>query len=127
MGISQIADESDQRTHVSSLGHWLGDRAPMLLSISDYVLQGIIAVLFLVHPWFLRPGQSRRAFWFPFLTIFAWGIWRMAYFDPATNNDIPGIGYLVVAFAYSSVANLFFAVRCAILRRRAKRNAPGNA
>jgi len=94
----------------------------MLLSISDYVVQGIIALLVLVHPWFLRPGQSLRAFGFPFLAIVAWGIWRMVYFDPATHNDIPGLGYFVVAFPYSFIALLFFAIRCAILRRRSKQN-----
>jgi len=93
----------------------------MILSISDYVVQGIIALLVLVHPWFLRPGQSLRAYGFPFLAIFAWGVWRMAYFDPVTHNAIPGIGYFVVAFPYSLIALLFFAIRCAILRRRDKR------
>ena len=64
----------------------------MLLPIIDYVLQGSIALLVLVHPWFLRPGQSLRAFGYPFLAVCAWGIWRIVCFDPATNNDIPGLG-----------------------------------
>jgi hypothetical protein len=92
----------------------------MPLSITDYLVQGTIALLVLVRPWFLRPGQGRRAFWVPFLAIFVWGIWRVAYFDPATHNDIPGVGYFVVALGYSLVALLFFAIRCAILRRRAR-------
>lgn len=99
----------------------------MHLSITDYVVQVIIALLVLVHPWFLRPGQGRRAFCFPFFTIFVWGIWRMTYFDPKTSNDIPGIGYFVVAFPYSFIALIFFAIRCAIFRRRAKRNGHSNA
>lgn len=98
----------------------------MLLSIIDYMIQGIIALLVLVHPWFLRSGQSLRAFGFPFLAIFAWGIWRFAYFDSATHNDIPGIGYFAAAFGYSLIALLFFAIRCAILRRRAKQDESKN-
>jgi hypothetical protein len=99
----------------------------MLLSASDYIVQGIIALLVLVHPWFLRPGQSFRAFGFPFLAICLWGVWRMTYFDPATRNDIPGIGYFVVAFPYSLIALLFFAIRCAILRRGTSRDESKNA
>jgi hypothetical protein len=64
----------------------------------DYVIQGIIVLLVLVHPWFLRPGQSLRAFGFPFVAIVSWGIWRISYFDPRTENDVPGIGYFVIAF-----------------------------
>ena len=96
----------------------------MLLSLSDYVLQGIIALLVLVHPWLLRPGQSLRAIAFPFLAVSLWGIWRMRYFDPATHNDIPAIGYFAVPFLCSLIALLLFAIRCAILRRNAKPNEP---
>ena len=99
----------------------------MLLSITDYVVQGIIALLVLVHPWFLRPGQGLRAFGFPFLAIFIWGIWRFTFFDPKTHNDIPGIGYFVVALPYSLIALLFFAIRCAIVRRRTKYDESRNA
>jgi hypothetical protein len=99
----------------------------MFLSITDYVVQGIIALLVLVHPWLLRPGQSLRAFGFPFLAIFIWGIWRFTYFDPATRNDIPGIGYFIVAFPYSLISLLFFGIRSAILRRRARHDDSTNA
>lgn len=98
----------------------------MSLSAADYVIQGIIALLIFVHPWFLHPGQSGRAFGFSFLLIFAWGFWRVFHFDPATHNDIPGIGYFVIAIPYSLIALLFFAIRSAILRRRTKRNEPKN-
>lgn len=99
----------------------------MLLSITDYVVQGIIALLVIVHPWFLRLGQGRRAFGVPFVAIFAWGIWRFTYFDPATHNDIPGIGYFVAAFGYGLIALLFFTIRCAIWRRRARHDDSKNA
>jgi hypothetical protein len=99
----------------------------MSLSAADYLIQGIIALVVFVHPWFLRPDQGGRAFGFPFLVICAWGLWRVVHFDPATHNDIPGIGYFVVAIPYSFIAWLFFAIRCAIRRRRTKLNEPGNA
>jgi hypothetical protein len=97
----------------------------VLISIIDYVMQGVIAMLVLVYPWFLRPGQGRRAFGAPFLAIFAWGIWRIAYFDSVKRNDVPGIGYFVAAFGYGLFALLFFAARCAIRRWKAKPDAPG--
>jgi hypothetical protein len=100
----------------------------MLLSFADYVVQGLILLLTFVHPWFLRLGQEARAFGFPFVVIFIWGIWRMAYFDPATHNDIPGIGYIVAAFGYGIISYILFGIRCAVLRRRAaKRSGTGNA
>jgi hypothetical protein len=97
------------------------------ISTADYIIQGIIALLIFVHPWFLRPGQGGRAFGFPFLAICAWGFWRVFDFDPATHNDVPGIGYFVAAVPYSLIALLFFKIRCAILRRRTTHNEPGNA
>ena len=76
----------------------------MSLSTSDYVLQGTGAFLVLVVPWFLRAGRAWFAFLLPFLFILAWGFWRMAYFDPETNTDVPGMGYIVVDFVYSFLA-----------------------
>ena len=100
----------------------------MLLYIADYVVQGLILLLTFVYPWFLRLGQGGRAFVFPFVVIFVWGIWRMAYFDPTTHNDIPGFGYIVAAFGYGIIATLLFCIRSAVLRSRAgKPNGPGNA
>ena len=98
----------------------------MSIFVIDYIILGIIALLIFVHPWFLRPDQGGRAFGFPFLVICAWGVWRLFNFDPATHNDVPGIGYFVVAVPYSLIASLFFAIRCAILRRRIKHKEPGN-
>ena len=98
----------------------------MFLSITDIVIQGVIALLIFVHPWFLRPGQRRRAFWYPFVATFLWGFWRVLYFDIVMHNDVPGIGYFVAAFVHGLIALLYFAIRCAILRRRTKPNEPGN-
>ena len=80
----------------------------MSLSTTDYVLQAIGALLVVVYPWFLRSGRGWRAFFVPFLFILAWGIWRIGYFDPGTHNDIPGMGYIVVDFAYSFLALAFY-------------------
>ena len=89
-----------------------------LLSIVDWSFQAVLLLLTFVHPWFLRIGQSSRAFGFPFLLIFVWGIWRMFFFDPTTNNDVPGIGYIVAAFGYGIIAYVLYGIRCVFLRRR---------
>jgi len=97
-------------------------RAYTSLSITDWVIQGFIAISVLVLPFFLHPGSGSRAFGYPFLIILAWGIWRMFYFDVATNNGVPGGGYLVCAFAYALVASGIFAVRCAVLHSKNTRS-----
>lgn len=90
----------------------------MLLSDTDYLLQGIIFLLVFVHPWFLRLGQGIRAFGYPLIAIFVWGLWRMFYFDPATKNDVPGIGYFVSAFFYALIAWGCFGIRALALRKK---------
>jgi hypothetical protein len=92
------------------------------LSVTDWIIQGLIAISVLVLPFFLGPGSGIRVFGYPFLIILAWGIWRMLYFDVATNNGVPGGGYLVIAFAYSLVASGIFAVRCAVLHSKNTRS-----
>ena len=81
-----------------------------MLSMTDFGFQVFFGFVVLVFPWFLSPRSKGRAFGYPFIVIFTWGLWRMAYYDPTTNNDIPGIGYIVVAFVYSFVASFLFAV-----------------
>lgn len=76
----------------------------MSLSTTDYVLQGIRLLLVLILPWFLRSGKGWCAFTIPFLFILGWSIWRIAYFDVKTLNDIPGGGYIFVDFVYSLLA-----------------------
>ena len=99
----------------------------MLPEVADYVIEGVILLLVFVHPWFLPIGRSSRAFGLPFLIILVWGFWRMAYFDPVTENDVPGIGYICAAFGYSIIARALYGIRCVFLRRRApKPDAPEN-
>jgi len=91
-------------------------RAYETLSITDWAIQGFIALSVLVFPFLLKPESGGRAFGYPFMIIFVWGIWRMAYYDGATHNDIPGIGYFVAAFIYALIARAIFAIRCAVSR-----------
>ena len=98
----------------------------MVLSIADYVLQGILLLLVFVYPWFLREDQKLRAFFVPFLAIFAWGVWRFAKFDIERKNDMPGIAYIGVAFVYSAIAFCCHGLRCAVLRRKARKASSNN-
>jgi hypothetical protein len=88
-----------------------------VLSASDYIIQGGLLVIVFLYPWSLRLKQPGRAFGVPFIACFGWGIWRIVYFDPETENDIPGIGYVIAAFVFSVVAYLLYIIRCAWLRR----------
>ena len=90
------------------------------LSITDFAIQGVFVLSVFVLPFFLRPGSGLRSFGFPFLIIFAWGFWRLAYFDSTTHNDIPGMGYIVCAFGYALIARGIFGMRCIISRGRSK-------
>jgi TRAP-type C4-dicarboxylate transport system permease small subunit len=94
----------------------------MLISIADWCIQAAFLLLILVHPWFLRAGQSSAAFGRPFFVGIIWGIWRMFYFDPITRNDIPGMGYIAAAFIAGFYALVFYAIRSVILWRRAIRH-----
>lgn len=67
----------------------------MSLSTTDYVVQGLLALLLFVLPWFLRPGRGCLAFALPFVAILARRLWRVFHFDIAMKNDVPGIAYLV--------------------------------
>jgi hypothetical protein len=53
------------------------------------------------------------------MAVFAWGVWRIVFFDPATDNDIPGAGYFVLGFMCSMVAYFLYQIRCDFLRRKA--------
>lgn len=93
-------------------------RALAQVSAVDWMFLGIMGASVLVLPFFLPLGSGKRAFKYPFLIIFVWGIWRMGYFDIATNNDIPGMGYIACAFFYSFLAWGLFAIRGAFVKRK---------
>jgi len=90
---------------------------PTLLSLVDYFIQAALVLLAFVSPWLIAPGHSLRAFGLPFLLTLCWCLWRMGYFDPATDNDVPGIGYIFVGFALGIIALVFHALRTYFARR----------
>lgn len=90
------------------------------LSITDYLAQAILRPVIFVYPWRIRPNQSWRAFSIPFAFAFLWRLWRMAIFDPATHNDIPGIAYIFAAVILALVANFTFLLRCWLVGRKNK-------
>jgi hypothetical protein len=95
-------------------------RAYTILSDADWVFQGFFVLFVLVFPWILPPGSRGGFFGYPFIVVFAWGIWRMSYYDPTTSNDIPGTGYIVIAFGCSLIASFLYAIRCTFLKWRTK-------
>jgi hypothetical protein len=96
-----------------------------VLSMMDWVFQGLIAFSILVLPFFLPEGSGGRAVGYPLLIILAWGLWRMAYFDPEMSNDVPGIGYLVAALVYPWVGKAIYAIRWRIRRTRVGEKSTG--
>ena len=97
-------------------------RAYAVLSIMDWVFQGIIACSILVLPFVLPEGAASRALGYPFLAMLAWGFWRMAYFDPVMGNDVPGISYIIIALFYPWVGSVIYAVRQGVQSRRNKKS-----
>jgi hypothetical protein len=81
-------------------------------SITTYALLASVVIL----P-FSR-ASLRVAFWMPLLMGTLWGIWRMAFFDPLTKNDIPGIGYFVLAFVLGIAGMMVHRVRDVVLKGR---------
>jgi hypothetical protein len=68
---------------------------PLSVAIIDWAFQGVLVFLTIVYPWFMRRGRLGRLFLLLTFTGFVWGAWRMFFFDLITNNDVPGMGYLV--------------------------------
>jgi hypothetical protein len=87
------------------------------VGMCDYIAQIALCLLALVLP-FLTPRESRfgRQAGTIFLTGFAWGIWRIAYFDSVTRNAIPGMGYILFASMLTVIAILLFEIRKFIVR-----------
>ena len=82
-----------------------------VLGIMDWFVQIVLFVLALVHPWIVQRGFASRLFTYPFVLSLPWGIWRMCCFDPAINNDIPGLGYWAVGVQCGFIALLLYGVR----------------
>ena len=88
------------------------------VSVTDWLFQGVIAFSILILPILLPKGAHFRSVGYPFLVIVAWGLWRMAYFDPVMDNDVPGVGYIIAALAYPWIARVIYAVRWALKGRQ---------
>jgi len=80
--------------------------------VCDYIAQACIAFLVFLYPLivekdcpFLRRAKP------VFLFTFIWGIWRFVYFDSATKNDIPGLGYLIAPFMTTFYSSIVFIIR----------------
>jgi len=78
----------------------------------DYVAQAGLLALMIGLP-FCTPRQSGFAKQFGLFCLvgLAWGCWRMAYFDPVTSNDIPGISYLLAPAIMGGVSAFIFLFR----------------
>lgn len=87
---------------------------PRAVSAVDYIIQGALIISAIVFS-FLRIGLG-SAFGMPFLLGIVWGFWRIAYFDPLTENDIPGIGYVIVAFQLGIIGMVIYGIRKAVLK-----------
>lgn len=91
-----------------------------VLSITDYFVQGVLVLLAFVYPWRIPLEKSPRAARMPLVATFAWGLWRMGIFDPATHNDVPGVGYIYAAFVLALIGKLSFGLRRVLIARRNK-------
>ena len=75
----------------------------------DFFAQGILILLAVMVP--LVSPTLKKAFRLPFGMTFVWGIWRFAYFDPVTGNDVPGIAYLFPPVVLGVIGVFVFGVR----------------
>lgn len=88
----------------------------LALEIIDYFVQAVLFALGFIYPWFAPRGHAGRVFGYPLLLAFFWCFWRMGLFDPAINNDVPGIGYLFTGLILGLVGLALYGVRCASSR-----------
>jgi hypothetical protein len=101
--------------------------APVFVSLAwreaarpcDYAAQGGLLLLMLTMPFCTR---LQSGFGKPFAQIYAvgltWGLWRVFYFDPVTQNDIPGVGYLIAPVMMGGISAAIFGIRSAASRGR---------
>jgi hypothetical protein len=82
------------------------------LEIVDYFVQAVLFLLGFIHPWIVPRGRIGRVFGYPVLLSFFWCVWRLALFDRAINNDVPGIGYLFVGLMFGLIGSALYGLRC---------------
>lgn len=104
--------------------------APLLVGLAwreavrpcDYVAQAGLLLLMLALPFCTPPGFGfGRHFALFYLVGFIWGVWRVFYFDPVTQNDIPGIGYLIAPLMMGGISAFIFIFRVWLHGRNSNR------
>lgn len=93
---------------------------PMLLAILirnaiayfDYATQFGLILMTLAFP-FVAPDRWRTLGFIGrvYGVWLLWGVWRFFFFDIITENDIPGIGYLVAPLLYCPLSVILFFIR----------------
>jgi hypothetical protein len=92
------------------------------LGVCDYIAQAGLLLLMFVLPFCTRPGSGFGRHFALFYTVgFIWGVWRGFYFDPLTQNDIPGIGYLILPLMMGGISALIFVARVWLHGRNSNR------
>lgn len=88
-----------------------------VLVLLDWFIQAVLLCLAFVHPWLVKRWHLSGLFGYPMILSVFWCIWRMVIFDPATDNDVPGMGYVAVGFVLGFIAVFLHLLRCAFTHR----------
>ncbi|WP_265593539.1 hypothetical protein [Verrucomicrobium sp. BvORR034] len=88
-----------------------------LIEALNWFIQAVLLCLAFVRPWLVKRWHLSDLFGYPMILSVFWCIWRMVIFDPATDNDVPGMGYLAVGFVLGFIAVFLHLLRCAFTRR----------
>lgn len=93
-----------------------------LAATADYASQIGLLLMTIVFP-FVAPTRWRTIGMFAFVygVWIVWGVWRFAFFDSVTGNDVPGMGYLVAPLLWCSIATVLFFIRKHFRFPRSKR------
>lgn len=92
---------------------------PGTLPAADFVIQALLLASAIIVPVF--GGTHRSTLVVPVMAGMIWGLWRMAYFDPTTNNDVLGFGYMITAFQFGLIGLIVYGARKFVVDCRRKR------
>jgi hypothetical protein len=82
--------------------------------ILDYFIQAVLFAFGFIFPWFTPRNRGWTLVVYPIVLAFAWGFWRMFFFDRLFNNDVIPMGYLASGFMLAGIGWVFFRLRWAI-------------
>lgn len=89
-------------------------------AVADYASFDALLLTALAAPLF------ENAFWKPLCLVFplglAWGLWRVAHFDPSIHHDAPAVGYLLVALAMTAFTAAIYGLKAGLIRLRRRTN-----